>query len=113
METLQDSLGQFYLSEHSNSPPTFVQVVGWTPAAERPEAKRRHVYVRHVPLKITTKFGGGGKWEYDNDAINRYRDEIKEPIAKPSEKGVDGNAIMIDGAHFLRYQSRTLSIRKV
>ncbi len=109
MDTLYASLGQFYFTTHSNAPPTFIQVIGWTKGAERPEAKRRYVYVRKVPFILQHGYGGG-KWEFDDDAIKQYATEITEPIHNP--KAGDGNAIVIDGAHFLRYHSITVPLKQ-
>nr|QBK87313.1 MAG: hypothetical protein LCMAC201_02230 [Marseillevirus LCMAC201] len=112
METLHTSLGQFYFTTHSNSPPTFLQVVGWTKGAERPDAKRRYVYVRKVPLQICGGLNGSGRWEFDEDLIKRYATDITKSVHKSTDTLVDGNAIIIDGAHFLRYQSITIPLRR-
>nr|QBK87746.1 MAG: hypothetical protein LCMAC202_00820 [Marseillevirus LCMAC202] len=111
METLRASLGQFYFTTHSNAPPTFLQVVGWTKGAERHNAKRRYVYVRKVPLHIQNSIGGSGYWQFDEDVIKRYAADIIKPVHKSTQTLVDGNAIIIDGAHFLRYQSITVPLR--
>ena len=110
METLHASLGQFYFITHSNAPPTFLQVVGWTKGAERPDAKRRYVYVRKVPLHIQNGLGGG-HWQFDETIIKKYAGDITKPLHKSTRALVDGNAIIIDGAHFLRYQSITVPLR--
>ncbi len=111
MDTLQSALGQFYFQTHASCPPTFLQVVGWTKGAERPEAKRHYVYVRKVPLKIIHSFGGG-EWQFDEEVIKKYATEITKPIHKSTGSLVSGNAIVILGAHFLRYQSQTVPHRK-
>jgi len=103
MDTLYSALGKFYFIAHNNSPPTFLQVVGWTKGAERPEAKRQYVYVRKVPLVVRHGLGRG-HWEFDDNIIKKYAMEITTPI----HKSVDGNAIIIGGAHFLRYQGITV-----
>lgn len=103
METLQTALGKFYFASHINKPPTFLQVVGWTAGAERPDAKRRYVYVRKVPLHINHAHTGGS-WEIDYDIIKEFATQVKSP----NEIKHDGNAIIIDGAHFLRHQSETI-----
>ncbi len=107
METLQSALGQFYFQTHASCPPTFLQVVGWTKGAERPEAKRRYVYVRKVPLNVSHSFGGG-EWQFDSEVIKKYATEITKPIHKSKDLKVNGNAIVIPGAHFLRYQGQTV-----
>ena len=106
MDTLYSALGQFYFTIHSNSPPTFLQVVGWTKGAESPDAKRRYVYVRKVPLNVNHQLNRGS-WTFNNEIIQQYATEIKTPVHKNTPL-VDGNAIIIDGGHFLRYQSTTV-----
>ena len=110
METLYAALGQFYFAEHLNSPPTFVQVVGWTKGAQGDNCKRRYVYIRNVPIVVIHGYGGG-RWEFDADIIKSYATEIKKPVHQPTLSLVSGNAIIIDGAHYLRYQSITLSLK--
>ena len=107
MDTLYAALGQFYFTTHFNSPPTFLQVIGWTKGAEHPDTKRHYVYVRKVPL-IHEHSCGRGTWEFDTDLIKRYAATIKTPIHKNVDCIVDGNAIVIDGANFIRFQSITV-----
>lgn len=111
METLYSALGQFYFTTHSNSPPTFLQVVGWTKRAEQPDSKRRYVYVRKVPMNIIHSYGGG-KWDFDQELITQFAAQITNPVHKPDPVLVTGNAIIIEGAHFLRYQSITIPLKK-
>lgn len=110
MDTLYSALGQFYFATHYNTPPTFLQVVGWTKGAENSDAKRQYVYVRKVPLRIKQNVNGG-QWEFDENVIKNYAVEIKTPIRKHSGI-VAGNAIVIEGAHFIRYQGMTVPIQK-
>jgi hypothetical protein len=106
MNTLYATLGQFYFTTHTNTPPTFLQVIGWTKGAEQPTAKRLYVYVRKVPL-VVSHGRCGGCWEFDNNIIEKYASEITTPVRKNTPQ-VDGNAIVIEGAHFIRYQSITV-----
>lgn len=107
METLQASLGQFYFQAHNNTPPTFLQVTGWTKGAEREETKRLYVYVRKVPLRVHN-YMGNGEWLFDEEIIQKYATEITSPIHDNKNKLVDGNAIIIPGGDFLRYQGVTV-----
>ncbi len=106
MDTLHAALGQFYFTTHTNAPPTFLQVIGWTKGAEQPNTKRHYVYVRKVPLVVRHGLCGG-RWEFDNNIIEKYASEITTPVRKNTPQ-VDGNAIVIEGAHFIRYQSITV-----
>ena len=107
VDSLQDILGKFYFQSHTHCPPTFLQVVGWTVGAEREDAKRRYVYVRKVPLRVNNS-PSGGKWDYDYDVIREYNEEITEPVYNSNSPLVNGNAILIPGGEFLRYQSITV-----
>ena len=108
MNDLQKALGQFYFCEHTNNPPTFLQVVGWTPKAESENTLRRYVYVRKVPLKIIPGMNGG-QWEFDQNAIEACK-KLSEPVKKNVPGLVSGNAILIDGAGFIRYSGMTIPL---
>ncbi len=61
-EKLQSVLGKVFVHHHSYREPEVVQVVGWTPNAEKINAKVRYVYVDYIELKSTyDQYGGESK----------------------------------------------------
>lgn len=102
MDTLHNSLGKFYFAEHSNSPPTFLQIIGWTKKAEAPSTQRMYVYVRRVPLNVQHSHCNG-RWNFNRQIIDDYSAEIKTPLYK----SVD-SAIIIPGGDHIRYRGITV-----
>ena len=107
MENLTRAFRQFYFTEHNNNPPTFLQVIGWTYKAEVESTIRRYVYVRKVPLIIDNGLSGGS-WSFDYNIIENYKTDIPEPLKTNVPGLVTGNAILIDGADFIRYGGVTV-----
>jgi hypothetical protein len=107
MSDLNQLLGKLYFSEHNNRPPTFLQIVGWTPNASKPDCKRQYVYVRTVPLKVNPTLSGGS-WEFDNEIITQYQNEIQNQQPCQQSTTQISTAILIDSGTFLRYQSLTI-----
>lgn len=115
---LNTHLGAFYFLTHLHSPPSFLQIIGWTRTTEMlarsgacARDKKVHVYIRKVPLRISNS-PSGGYWKFDEKVIDEYSSEIKEPTMKPKDPYADTAIISLDGL-FLRYSGYNIPLHSV
>lgn len=103
-------MGKFYFKEHTNCPPTFLQIVGWTKSAKDNKTKRIYVYVRKVPLIVNHR-SNGGNWEFDHDIIKKYCEEITEPILSHKKDWDTLTAIFNPTTNEVKYRGNSIQSR--
>jgi len=104
LEELYHLLGSFYFAENDSQPPIFVQLVGWTNHSEQVNTTRKYVYVRKVPITLSSGLRGG-LWRIDESIVKEYSMSVISPVKKPST-GIE-SAILISGGAMIRIRGRT------
>jgi hypothetical protein len=105
---MESFLGKFYFKKYNNKPPTFIQIIGWTPNAENDTCIRKYVYIRKIPYIINTQTK---MWTINYNIINNYKN-LQKPVRKIPRSTQYGLAILIKNGNYLRFQSETIPILK-
>ena len=81
-DKLEELFGKIFYCDHSYRSPDVVRIVGWTPNAEKINAKIRYVYVEPVKIQILSNDLYGGSCCIDKGWLDNNQLPNK-PIKKP------------------------------
>ena len=82
IQQLYDILGVVFAhTAHSYSPPSVLQVIGWTKNAEKPHAVRRTIICRRVQT-TNVDYPGGGQGHIDQNTI------VERPVQPVYHHGI-------------------------